>query len=240
MAYSKERTFSEEVNTWAQIGAIIAAASWAIYTFVYKEITIPKSAPINVSLNLKLQKIGTGDMKDKKNEKSLTGVEMNVAAKNPSSLKIHLLPSVFIVYGRKITVKDNDLSDYNTKINSESDLHWFKHLEIDQPSLDSIVAIGNLLKDIELKPGEAVKRTLIFYVPVGEYDLLEAHAFIPNGKDIRGIELEWNYTTYQGLVPTIFRNDGKREPLIRDKHGGYEAGPGELQQAYTMSMISLW
>jgi len=242
MANSKERTFSEEVNTWVQIIAIIAAALWAIYTFVYKEITVPKSAPINVTLNLKLQKVGAGNIKDKK---PLVAIEMNVLTKNPSSLKIHLFPSVYVVYGYKITHAVNEfLGNPTLKRSFQQDFFWSKH-SAEEPW--SIVTFGNLLEGtIDLKPGEEVTRTLVFYVPVGEYDCLRAHAIIPNAKDRRGIKLEWHLSR-EGPIVTVLRkkSDGNYEAIARRKEKEEESWEylderRELQQADTMSMISLW
>lgn len=39
-----------------QTTAIVLAGVWALYTFVYKEILLPKSAPVNVSIDLQLKK----------------------------------------------------------------------------------------------------------------------------------------------------------------------------------------
>lgn len=223
-----------------QIGAIIAASLWAIYTFVYKEITAPKSAPINVTLNLKLQKVGAGNIKDKK---PLAAIEMNVLAKNPSSLKIHLFPSVYVVYGCKITDALNEfLRNPTLKRSFQKEFFWSKH-SAEEPW--SIVTFGNLLEGtIDLKPGEEVMRTFVFYVLVGEYDCLRAHASIPNAKDRRGIKLEWHFSR-EGPIPTVLREkaDGSYEAIARredEESWFYVEERRELQQAETMSMISLW
>ncbi|TSA13467.1 MAG: hypothetical protein D4R73_00885 [Deltaproteobacteria bacterium] len=242
MANSRERSLGEQVNTWVQISAIIAAALWAIYTFVYKEITVPKSAPINVTLNLKLKKVGAGNIKDKK---PLAGIEMNVLAKNPSSLKIHIFPSIYVVYGYKITDTLNEfLNNPTLKKSFQKEFFWSKH-SAEEPW--SIVTFGNLLEGtIDLKPGEEVTRTLVFYVPVGEYDCLRAHAIIPNAKDRRGIKLEW-YFSHKGPIATVLRKkaDGSYEAIARreekeEESWEYRDERCELQQADTMSMISLW
>jgi hypothetical protein len=37
--------------------AILLAGAWAVYTFVYKEIIIPMTAPINLTMDLELKRI---------------------------------------------------------------------------------------------------------------------------------------------------------------------------------------
>ena len=52
-----KRSRIENIKDCLQIIAIIAAALWAIvFTYYYKEHVVPKSAPINISLNLELKK----------------------------------------------------------------------------------------------------------------------------------------------------------------------------------------
>jgi hypothetical protein len=72
--HSKERTIGETINTWMQIAGILLAGAWGVYTFFEKEVFIPKSAPVNISINLQLKKVGTGSA----SQASLAAVEMNV------------------------------------------------------------------------------------------------------------------------------------------------------------------
>jgi len=236
MADSRERGLDEKLNNWVQIAGICAAAVWAIlYTFVYKEYWFPKSVPVNVSINLKLQKTGNV-IQGTKYKNGLAAIEMSVSANNPSSQTTFLLPSVFIVYGYKIIDPDPSLKD-DVNVLSKDSTYNMKHCAL---SNRSIVAVGNLLENTELKPGELVARTYVFYIPVGEYGLIEAHAYIPNGKEISGIKLTWSPDNEYGLIPTLFRinADGTSEALKRDSSDGYGEGPGRLQTAHSMSMMA--
>src|SRR5438093_325085 len=102
---SKNRSFGESLNTWVQAIGIIIAACWGVYTFGYKEIMVPKSAPVNITLNLQLKKIGGAPAKG-----DLVAVEMRASATNPSSRDIHLLPNAWIAYGIGITAIPGDES----------------------------------------------------------------------------------------------------------------------------------
>ena len=49
MGNNENPTFGKTLNTWVQTIGIIAAGAWGIYTFAFKEIVTPRSAPINIS-----------------------------------------------------------------------------------------------------------------------------------------------------------------------------------------------
>src|SRR5256885_1464223 len=102
-AHSQRRDFGEILNTWVQTIGICIAAIWGVYTFVFKEILVPKSAPVNVTINLQLKKIGTGPTNG-----NLTAVEMKISATNPSSRKVYLLPSVWVAHGIRIKAVERD------------------------------------------------------------------------------------------------------------------------------------
>ena len=154
----------------------------AVYSFIYKEIIVPKSAPINISLNLSLQKSGTSDDRGAKFKKPIDAILLKIGAKNPSSRSVCLLPSYFIAYGYKMS--DNHLSDErfvkgagdNPMVYKEG-VFLTKHLTV---AKTSVVALGNLIEDEVLKPNEQVENSYIFYTPQGEYDFIEVFAAIPS------------------------------------------------------------
>ena len=67
------------------------------WTFIFKEIEVPKSAPVNISLNLQLKKIETPQ-----NNEVLSAIEMKISATNPSTREIYLLPNAWVAYGGHI------------------------------------------------------------------------------------------------------------------------------------------
>src|SRR5438128_1254137 len=100
MADETKRTLAQEISSWMQILGIVIAAAWGAWTFVYKEIVVPKSAPVNVTVDLELKKIAGGQPGE--NKKKLIPVQFKVSAKNPSSREIYLLPSVWMAIGVKV------------------------------------------------------------------------------------------------------------------------------------------
>jgi hypothetical protein len=233
---SEKRSLGERVNTWVQTVGICIAAVWGFYTFVYEKITVPKSAPVNVTLNLQLKKIGSSASKA-----GLTAVEMKASATNPSSREIHLLPSAWIAYGVSVTAAENDDAVLNQKA-----LKALRDTEIvstvqrhAKQASSSIVAMGPLFFDNALEPGETLVRNVVFYVPIEKYDLLNLVSLMPNTpEDTSRIEFEWalNGKILEGKGYHLDKN-GKRIPE-KGKEGAYSEAKVDLTEANTQ--ISLW
>ena len=241
MANSGERSFAQELNTWIQTIGIIIAACWGVYTFVYKEIMVPKSAPVNITLNLELKKIGTGLLKNKDRIRPLVPVELKVSAKNPSSREVYLLTGAWIAYGMKIDHFEEVQSFSVKDIVSEQNKLWYK--ERHSGVLKStVVAFGGVFRDTSLKPDETTVRTLMFYLPPDEYDVLEVHLVMPTVGRKDAVEVEWKVDETGALAPTMFRlaAEGERKKMERDRDGGYSDENLEMQMAHSSSVLSLW
>lgn len=183
------RSRSKEINTWTQTAGIIVAAIWGIYTFGYKEIFIPNTAPVNISMDLQLQKVGISNKKKNR----LIAVEMKVSATNPSSRGVKLLPSIWIAYGEKLVFIDENTL-FNKKLNSALNIQneSFKQKHVESKFI-ATVAGGNLFLDDYLKPKETRTRTIIFHVPDKKYDVLEVKAIMPSGEDTGIVKLKWRF-----------------------------------------------
>jgi hypothetical protein len=231
-----ERNLGKTISTWVQIVGILTATVWGVYTFVYKEIKVPRSAPVNITVNLQLKKVGTGVTKG-----NLTAVELKCSAANPSSRQIFLLPSVWVAYGKRIAAKNADAAEFAKEASavlkdSTSLAPANRHITV---ANTSVVAIGRLFPDTVLKPGETSGRTIVFYVPKSDYDSVELVVLMPSGADLRGIESEWTLTQEAVLNPTIYRIN-KNGPRTTMTESEYSAKPFELQQTGASAEISLW
>jgi hypothetical protein len=239
MEMSPERTVAQKLNTWAQTIGIVIAAAWGVYTFIYKEVMLPRSAPVNISVNLQLKKIGFASSQIQDENKSLIAVEMRVSATNPSPREVYLLPSAWIVYGHKIGVlreRRAFTEEAITALNSGQGIYVEKH---SAPVTTSVVAIGSLFADDVLKPNEAATRTVVFHVPPGRYDWLDVQAIMPTMAKKGGAALEWKFDEKAGLVPVIYRVNARGE---REKMGDEASSDPhlELQSAHSMAALSLW
>ena len=236
--HSKERTLGETLNTWMQIIGIVIAAIWGVYTFFEKEVFIPKSAPVNISVDLQLKKVATGSG----NQAGLTAVEMNIAAINPSTREIHLLPSAWIAYGAHMRPVEQDEGDIVAEaadaLTDPSSLYIVQRHAV--PEQTQIVATGLLFVNDVLKPSEKVTRTTIFYVRKDAYDLLEVIAIMPSGENVSQIALEWAMNKDEELEPTFYRLDKKGNRSRIQKSDAYADKQLKLEWRQAGSQVSLW
>jgi hypothetical protein len=243
-APSQKRSIGQSVNTWVQTVGILVAALWGFYTFIYKEIEVPKSAPVNISLNLQLKKIESGPLAG-----DLAAVEIRASATNPSPRKISLLPDAWIAYGAKIAAVRNDetafsaaASDVLKQPAAIATQHRFAELKG-----FSVVATGRLFRYEMLKPGETIGRTLVFFVPKTDYNFVSVNTFIPSAADVSQVDLEWSLEkpappndTYFQLINTMYTlSNGKREK-VGDEQYPSVVKQLDLQQAEAYAEMSLW
>lgn len=220
-----------------QIAGICIAAVWGVYTFVFKEIFVPKSAPINISINLELKKIGTGSS----TKTGLTAVQISISATNPSTREIHLFQSVWSAHGACIKVPETEQTNFTKAIEEAlrtTDIYTVQRHAVAEET--SIVAAGQLFADADLKPNEKIARTIIFYVPKDDYDLVEVNAAMPSAENVSRTTLEWRLDKDNYLKPVFYRVDknGNRSPI---KESDAEADKRlKLQWTLANSEISLW
>ncbi|HVI08713.1 MAG TPA: hypothetical protein VND65_10505 [Candidatus Binatia bacterium] len=233
----------KELNLWVQTAGIVLAAAWGVYTFIYTQVIVPKAAPVNISVDLGLKKIDTAKADAKADKRHLVPVEMKISAKNPSSREVFLLPSGWIAWGLTIgdsgTQKADGFDEPKPITAQTSTQSMLRHADV--KSVD-VVAFGRLLEDSTLKPNEACSRTIVFYVPRDQYDSLEVHAYIPTVIKEGKVDLEWKLEN-SDLHASMYRLDGRGNragALKPDSDGGFSDPQLGLQQATSMTELSLW
>ena len=260
----QKRTVGETLNTWVQIAGILIAAAWGVYTFVFKEIITPKAAPVNISMSLQLKKVGTGSS----TKANLTAVELNVSATNPSTREIHLLPSAWIAHGvciapveksesavaketsdvLRLKASDSPVEETTEALREKAMRNALQTLTTTKTvrkhtveEKRSIVGAGLLFTDQGLKPSEKIARTIIFYVPTGEYDLVNVYAAMPSEEDVSGTVLAWKLNEEDSELEPVFYNlnkNGETSPIAEDDL--YSNKRRRLQWSTASSEISLW
>lgn len=245
MAKSQERGFDEKLNNWVQTAGIILAAAWGIYAFTYKEIWIPKSAPVNITLDMAIEKKGAGACLGNEQGQQFDAIEMKFSAQNPSQKTIFLLPNKFIAYGFNVMANNAEIQE---EIPDNRGISYFLLSKNYTISNRSVVAAGDIIHDFFLKPGEHVKRSVVFFIPKGKYDALEVIARIPTtARETKEYELKWKYNKNNDDLEYsmwhVFPN-GKKEELKKKQkpEGGFQEYPDELDWQYfeSCSMHSLW
>lgn len=240
MADEGKRTLAQEISSWMQILGIVVAAAWGAWTFIYKEIVVPKSAPVNVTVDLELKKISAGQPGE--NKKRLIPVQFKVSAKNPSTREIYLLPSVWMATGAKITPGDNEIGEVPAITSRNEQTVAQRHAAVTE---NVIIAFGGLVEDDSLKPNEVTTRTFILYVPPNEYDSIDLLTIVPTIAEKGKIDLEWKLDGEKGqIVPTWYRLDAKgakQGGLGDDEVSAFSKDHKlELQRSVTRATLSLW
>lgn len=241
MINTQNRSFGQNINTWVQTMALLLAAGLGIYTFWYKDVLLPKSAPVNITMSLDLERIG--DLWSADQTTQLVAVQMRVTARNPSPREVFLLRSAWIAHGVSIVMAtDTSTFDYGVETYNSGTpyLSVQRHMQANNWSL---VAFGDLFVDSFLKPDETISRTMLIYVPRDQFDLLEVYVSMPTVGQSGVVELEWRLDDTQWIVPTIYHlgaNGERIGEMERDEYGGYTNAELELQMAASMSSLSLW
>ncbi len=255
MAVPSKRSFGQEINAWVQTVGILFAAAWGGYTFIYKEVWLPNSAPVNISVDLQLKKVGqmgphgapVSDVSDKPNglageidkKKQLIGVEMRISAVNPSPRDVYLLPSAWSAWGIVDRASSDDLpiEDVAKSLNAGYMQYSLKHAV---PAEASLVAVGALFKDTVLRPNEKVGRTEIFYVPAGRYDRILVDGELNTMSKPAKLTVQWKWEN-ERLFAQLYRVGANNEPieLKKDEKAHYFEDNG-LQIQSASGQIFLW
>lgn len=240
MAAPSERSFGQVINIWVQTAGIIVAAVWAGYTFIYKEIVVPKSAPVNISVDLQLKRIGPGGLSATDQKSKLVAVELRVSATNPSTRTVYLLPSLWIAYGLVDRASEGTLNKKTAVqlINEQQG----QYVQMYEGVVEShVVAVGSLFPDAVLQPNEAAKRSNIIYVPAGNFDRLTVNTWLITTSTVGRIALEWKWDD-GAPRPILYHisKDKQRTEMKKDPDGSYSDPENGLQGARSQAEVSLW
>lgn len=240
MAGASDRSFAQELNTWAQTIGIVIAAAWAAYTFVYKEYLVPQSAPVNITVNLQLKKIGSSVAPAKDGAGPLVAVEMRVTATNPSSRMVFLFPTAWVAYGVNIEAAAERASFTQEAIDGlNADYFLDRAWNHANATKYTIVAAGRLFPDEYLKPNETAARTLLIFVPRDGYDYLDVTTRITSMSKRGDVDLEWQIDDGGNLVYDLYHvsGDNQRTKISGDSE---QATAHEIQTTTSYSVLSLW
>lgn len=181
---------------------------------------------------------------------------MKVTAKNPNTRTIFLLPNAFIVWGDNIGFSETDFDNNmnNSPITDDSCIDLYRHCS---PIKRSVVAYGKVFDDYMLKPNEMITTTKSFYIPQGQYDLLDSAIRIPTTTDPNALTLNYCYNkdkdtiifdmyTKKDIIFYYFLQEIKPRHIKMDSNGWYDDSESDLLdklgfQCYgSKSSICLW
>jgi hypothetical protein len=239
MSDSEKRSFGQIANTWVQTIGIVLAAAWGIYTFVYEKIILPKAAPINTTMTLQVKRIDVHVARKVK----LIPVEVRVTATNPSPRTIYLLSTLWTAHGETLSAnnagEDAMLSSIMESANNRTGENSHKYASLQSPIM---VGGGNLFSDEVLRPGETISTTILIFVPMDKFDLIEVHTYIPTVTKSEGIRVKWQLAEKEKEMRQVlyWQRGDKQEPIRLNPDGAPDAPGYEFQTASTSSQLSLW
>lgn len=229
---------SELARNWGRVVALVAAALWSIVTFVWIQFVQPKQVPVNISLNLDMQKVPAGSLQPAaavvdRGGRPLMAVELSVKATNPSSRSVFLLPSAWIAraYRVKPVGARADFPASASRLMREKGVLPLEKYA--QASGSEAVAAGKLFADDLLKPSETISRRIVFHLPPENFDVIEVYTCVPSS-DLPTVGVLWT-PDGESLHWQITRN-GKPVP---DTEAGEKASD-DYQTSVSRAAMSLW
>jgi hypothetical protein len=195
---------SPSLHEWVRTLGIIIAASWGIYTFIWKEIYVPSQAPASISLAISLTPIAADGARGP-SPASLQR-ELKVSATNASTRRLYLLSSFWELFPIRRQVLDRSTFPHRARGPFDA-IHVERGAAL-QPYPTE--AAGKLFVDDHINPGETIHRSVIVSLPSGAY-AAQVDVLVPvltreppkgNGL-LGGRVLEWGYDKSDVVIPLL-------------------------------------
>ena len=153
-----------DVHEWTKTVAVVVAALWGVYTFIWKDILVPSWAPPSLVIEVKPRQEGP-EARPQAGGTGPTRLRLRVIATNPSSRTLYLLPNVWwataLQRSRAVPGRSFE-TEANAVLRDPSVLQ----AERGQALVSAgVVATGRLFIDDQILPGESLSRDLSIPLP---------------------------------------------------------------------------
>jgi hypothetical protein len=153
-----------DVHEWSKTVALVVAALWGVYTFIWKDILVPSWAPASLVIEVKPRQEGF-ETNPGAERTGPSRLRLRVIATNPSSRTLYLLPSVWWATGMQRTETEPGRS-FEAAANAVlRDLPVLQAEREQELVSTGVVATGRLFIDDQILPGETVSRDLSIALP---------------------------------------------------------------------------
>jgi hypothetical protein len=160
-----------DVHEWSKTVALVVAALWGVYTFIWKDILVPSWAPASLVIEVKPRQEGF-ETKPGAGGTGPSRLRLRVIATNPSSRTLYLLPSVWWATAMQRTETGPGRS-FKTAANEVLRAPSVRQAERGQELVSTgVVATGRLFIDDQILPGETVSRDLSIPLPKNDAPLV--------------------------------------------------------------------
>jgi len=236
-----EQAQRSEIRDWVQAIVVVAGVLAGIWEFVFKEILLPATAPINLTTEVSVKEAGFKGPSSDKSQGQLEAIEIFVTAKNPSTRNVYLLNNCWYAQGLTIGPDQkskswiNDVNNNITALRNDEGAYY-------AVKKSALVGAGGLFpEDQWLRPNEAISTSMIFYVPQGAFDALYVHVQMPTTAVMNSVEVVWAVTSENACRLRLFR---KRNGSLAEEINNYAAAvadPNIVFQIETSTReLSLW
>jgi hypothetical protein len=153
------------LHEWIRSGAVLIAAVWGVYTFIYKDIYVPSQQPAHLNLEASLKPVPD-------RPSAAAGLEMllEIKATNASSRRVYLLANIWTLRGINHATRTGAnanrefIQESNLVLKDEPVLH--KERGVDR-STGKLLAIGRLFGDDFIDPDNTEYRSILVNIPTG-------------------------------------------------------------------------
>jgi hypothetical protein len=158
---------SELLHEWIRLGGTLIALTWAIYTFIYKDIYVPSQQPAHLNLEASLKPVP-----DRPTTAGDLEMLLEIKATNSSSRRVYPLANIWTLRAINIDPRTGSREDgeleFIQKSNEELKGDRVQHTELGvKRSAEKLIAIGRLFGDDFINPGNTKNRSILVNIPTG-------------------------------------------------------------------------
>ncbi|MFL5382570.1 MAG: hypothetical protein ACJ8GN_08680 [Longimicrobiaceae bacterium] len=187
-----------------QAFALLIAAAWGLYTFLYKEVIVPRNRPAALVVTPVLEAIGRrGD---------LVLARATFQMVNRSDSKVYVPAMWYSVRGLKLESVEQEDTTY-LRLNRENAQKPYPTSRFSQFTAADLVGSGKVSTEVEtwFEPGAEQRVEQLLYIPADRYDAAQLQVQYLISKDIHEVkEIRWRTTDEGDLDPRLVFTDGSR------------------------------
>jgi hypothetical protein len=187
-----------------QAVALLIAAAWGLYTFVYKEVVVPRNRPAALVVTPILEAIG------RRGDTVLAKATFQM--ENTSDSKVYVPAMWYTVRGLKLEGVEQDDSTYLRQL-GENAQQPYPTARFSQFTGYDLLAAGKVSTEVEtwFEPGAEQRVEQILLIPADRYDAAQLQVQYLISKDVHEVkEIQWRTTEQGDLDPRLVFAPGSK------------------------------
>jgi hypothetical protein len=180
-----------------QAFALLIAAAWGLYTFVYKEVIVPRNQPAALVVTPVLEAIGRRG--------NVILARATFLMRNTSASKVYAPAMWYSVRGLKLASVERDDTAYLRQLRDDAQKPY-PSSRFSQFTAIDVVATGKLSPEVEtwFEPGAEQRVEQILLIPADRYDAAQLQVVYLISKDVRQVkEIRWRTGEEGDLEPRL-------------------------------------